>query len=213
MPNASAEVAATNGSASPLPKGKMPRGITAMGARPYRLQPIPTSLLRSGAYTVRTDLASDGAAVPELAESIAAAGIIEPLVVRQADDGTYEVVAGERRLLAARSLQLREVPRIVTECTKNEALMISLTENVQRTDLNPMEKAYGLSRLLEDFALTQEEIGWRIGMSQSAIAHHLRLLVLPAEVQELIKNGTLSMGHGKVLAGLGDKKQAVALAL
>jgi ParB family chromosome partitioning protein len=150
--------------------------------------------------------------IAELADSIAASGIIEPIIVRPGSGGAFEVIAGERRLIAAKALRLPEVPCIVRACSHGEALMMSLTENLQRSDLNAIEKARGFRRLLDEFRLTQAEIGKRIGMSQSAIAHHLRLLVLPPEVQSLIEQGSLSMGHGKLLAGIADADQSLELA-
>jgi ParB family chromosome partitioning protein len=134
-------------------------------------------------------------------------------VVRQAGPGVFTIIAGERRLAAARLLELTEVPCLVKNCTEQEALMIALTENIQRRDLTPIEKAKGLRRLQTDCHLSQEEIGKRIGMSQSAIAHYLRLLDLPREVQTLIDGGELSMGHGKVLAGVAREAQVTELAL
>ena len=145
----------------------------------------------------------------ELIASIESVGIIEPVVVRQVDTDAYVIVAGERRFRAARFLKLRQIPCVVTHCTDSEALVISLTENLQRSDLDPVEKAYALRRLIDEFALTQQEIGKRVGMSQSAIAHHLRLLTLPQEVRHLISEGALSVGHGKVLAGIADAHDAI----
>jgi ParB family chromosome partitioning protein len=149
----------------------------------------------------------------ELVASIASLGMIEPIVVRQVDSDAFVVVAGERRFAAAKLLNLKQVPCVVTQCSDSDALVISLTENLQRSDLDPIQKACALRRLLEDFALTQEQIGRRVGMSQSTIAHHLRLLSLPPGVQRLIGEGALSVGHGKVLAGMDDEHEAIDAAL
>jgi ParB family chromosome partitioning protein len=145
----------------------------------------------------------------ELVASIASVGIIEPIVVRQVEANAFEIVAGERRFAAAKLLELLQVPCVITQCSQSEALVISLTENLQRSDLDPVQKAYALRRLLHECALTQQEIGNRVGMSQSAIAHHLRLLSLPQEVLCLISEGALSVGHGKVLAGIADEHEAI----
>jgi ParB family chromosome partitioning protein len=188
----------------------MPRGMKEKRPRTnaHCLKVIDTVLIRSGDVGLRSDGAGEDESLSKLADSIASLGIIEPIVVKQVDAGAFIVVAGERRLAAARLLKLRQVPCVVRECSDGDALLISLTENLQRSDLDPIQKARALRRLLEDFALTQEDIGKRVGMSQSAIAHHLRLLALPDRVQRLISEGALTVGHGKVLAGM-DAEEAV----
>jgi ParB family chromosome partitioning protein len=191
----------------------MPRGIKERRVRTdgHCLKVIDTALIRSGDAGLRSDGAGEDGSLSELADSIASLGMIEPIVVRRVDAGAFVVVAGERRLAAARRLKLRQVPCVVRECSDGDALLISLTENLQRSDLDPIQKACALRRLLDDFALTQEHIGKRVGMSQSAIAHHLRLLALPDRVQRLISEGSLTLGHGKVLAGM-DAEEAVEAA-
>lgn len=191
----------------------MPRGMKqAMLMNQQCLRVIDTASLRSGAGS-RTDAVVVDESMSELVASIASLGIIEPIVVRQVEANTFVIVAGERRFNAARLLKLRQVPCVVRQCTDSEALVISLTENLQRNDLDPVEKARALRRLLDEFALTQQEIGKRVGMSQSAIAHYLRLLSLPQEVRRLISEGALSVGHGKVLAGIADEHDAIDAAL
>ena len=193
----------------------MPRGMMqpTRTKDPY-LKVIDTCLLRSGSDSgSRTSAFGADESMAELVTSIASLGIIEPIVVRQVGADVFVVVAGERRFAAARLLNLRQVPCVVTECSDSAALVISLTENLQRSDLDPIEKACALRRLLDDFALTQEEIGKRVGMSQSTIAHHLRLLSLPREVCRMISEGALSMGHGKALAGMDDQQEAIDAAL
>jgi ParB family chromosome partitioning protein len=177
------------------------------------LKVINTSLLRSGVCGSRSGSLRDDESTSKLVASIAALGIIQPITVRQVDTDTFVVVAGERRFAAARLLNLPQVPCVITQCSDSEALVISLTENLQRSDLDPIEKACALRRLLDDFELTQEQIGERVGMSQSTIAHHLRLLSLPLGVQRLISEGALSVGHGKVLAGVEDEHAAIDAAL
>ena len=150
----------------------------------------------------------DGAAdIAELAQSIKTSGIIEPIVVRPATEATYEIVAGGRRALAARSLALPSVPCIVRACSDEEAVVIGIVENLQRAELNPMDRARGISRL-RDHGRSQEEIGDALGMAQSSVAHHLRLLSLPAAVAEMLEQGQLTMGHGKILAALGPAAAA-----
>jgi len=191
----------------------MPRGMREKKTRKNGncLRVINTALIRSGESGLRSDTQDDDESISKLADSIASLGIIEPIVVRQVEASAFVVVAGERRLAAARLLNLSQIPCVVRECSDGDALLISLTENLQRSDLDPIQKASALRRLLEDFALTQEDIGKRVGMSQSAIAHHLRLLALPDRVQRLISEGALTLGHGKVLAGM-DADEAVKAA-
>jgi ParB family chromosome partitioning protein len=178
------------------------------------LKVIDTCLLRSSSDSgSRSNVCGADPSMAELVASIASLGIIEPIVVRQVAAEAFVVVAGERRFAAARLLDLRQVPCVVTQCSDSQALVISLTENLQRSDLDPIEKACALRRLLEDFALTREEIGKSVGMAQSTIAHYLRLLCLPGEVRRLISEGALSMGHGKVLASMDDEHEAIEAAL
>jgi ParB family transcriptional regulator, chromosome partitioning protein len=192
----------------------MPRGMEGQRrTREQCLKVIDTALLRSSDAASRSDSFGEDESMSELAASIASLGIIEPIVVRQVDADAFVVVAGERRFAAARLLNLSQVPCVVTQCSDSEALVISLTENLQRSDLDPIQKACALRRLLDDFALTQEQIGKRVGMSQSTIAHYLRLLTLPRGVQRLIGEGALSVGHGKVLAGMDDEDEAIDAAL
>jgi len=188
----------------------MPRGMKEEAStREQCLEVIDTALLRSSDSASRSRSFGEDESMSELVGSIASLGIIEPIVVRQAEAGAFVVVAGERRLTAAKLLNLRRVPCVVMQCSDGEAQVISLTENLQRSDLNPIEKASALRRLLDEFGLTQQEIGKRVGMSQSTIAHHLRLLSLPLEVRRLISEGALSVGHGKVLAAIGDEHKVI----
>jgi ParB family transcriptional regulator, chromosome partitioning protein len=192
---------------------KMPRGMKqATFTKEQSLRVIDTAALRSGAGS-RSDAFGEDESMSELVASIASVGIIEPIVVRQVEADVFIIVAGERRFTAAKRLNLRQVPCVVTQCSDSQALVISLTENLQRSDLDPVVKAGALRRLLDEFALTQQEIGKRVGMSQSAIAHHLRLLSLPQEVRRLISEGALSVGHGKVLAGISDENAVIEAAL
>jgi len=146
-----------------------------------------------------------------LAESIRRQGVLQPLVVRPWE-GRFQLVAGERRLRAARMAGLREVPVVVREASDRQMLALALIENVQRQDLGPMEKARGIARLTSEFGLTQEEAGRELGMSRSAVANFQRLLDLPGEIQEMLDSGKLAMGHGRALLGLADPQAMVRLA-
>jgi ParB family chromosome partitioning protein len=142
----------------------------------------------------------------QLSESIRSQGIIQPLVVRRADVG-YELVAGERRLRAARMAGLRNVPVVVKEVTDAEMLEMSIVENIQRENLNPMEESEAYHRLIDEFGLTQEKAAARVGKSRSAVANFLRLRQLPEPIKASIIDGKLSMGHARALLGADSAAQ------
>ena len=138
----------------------------------------------------------------ELAASIRENGLIQPLVVRDAGNGVYELIAGERRLHACKQAGLTHVPVVVRQATRRDMLQMALVENLQREDLNPIEEAEAYQRLANEFALTQEEIADRVGKSRASVANALRLLHLDAELRDLIAKGTLSAGHARALLGV-----------
>ncbi len=147
----------------------------------------------------------------ELASSLKRHGIVQPLLVRK-NGLRYTIVAGERRYRAARLAGLKTVPVVLTEANDDTLMEISLVENIQREDLNPIEEAAALKLLMQQHDLTQEEVSERVGKSRSAIANALRLLTLSKPVQAMVKDGTLSAGHGKMLAGVADAKLQKELA-
>ncbi len=147
-----------------------------------------------------------------LAESIKKHGIIQPVIVRKLTNGKYELIAGERRWRACRSLGYKTITAFVRDYQDLGAAAASLIENIQREDLNPLEEAGAYRRLIEKFALTQEEVADRIGKSRSLIANTLRLLALPAEIKEMINNGRISAGHARALLAIGDEGQQIAAA-
>lgn len=147
----------------------------------------------------------------ELAESIAQNGILQPLVVRP-HDGEYQIVAGERRYQAARRVGLPTVPVVVREVSDDEVLQLALIENLQRTDLNPMEAAQGYRALMDQNGLTQEELGKIVCKSRSAVANALRLLELPPEVRQMVEDGLLSAGHARAILSVRGDEGRVALA-
>ncbi len=138
----------------------------------------------------------------QLAESIKHSGIIEPLVVSPLEDGYYEIVCGERRWRAAKMVQLKQVPVIVKNLNDKQKRLLSLVENLQREDLNPIEEAEAYKKLIEEYNLTQEELSEFIGKDRSVIANTLRLLSLPHEVINFVRDGLISAGHARVLAGI-----------
>lgn len=140
----------------------------------------------------------------DMVASIRTYGILQPLVATPREDGLYEIVAGERRFRAARELGLKTVPTILRETKELERLELALIENLQREDLDPIERAGAYRKLLDEFGLTQEEAAKRLGKPRSAIANTLRILDLPVEVQRAVARGEISEGHAKVLAGLPE---------
>lgn len=151
------------------------------------------------------------AAIDQLAESIKEKGIIQPLLVSKNSEG-YELIAGERRWRAAQKAGLMEVPVVVRETDPNDRLELALIENIQRQDLNPIEEAEAYEKLIQEFGLSQEEVGRRVGKDRSSIANFLRLRKLPSQVQDKISEGGLSFGHGKCLLGLDSSQEQIALA-
>jgi ParB family chromosome partitioning protein len=154
----------------------------------------------------------DDTALAELAASIREHGVLQPLVVRPIDGGKHELVAGERRWRAARSIGLDQVPVVVRELDDRQAMEIALIENLQRSDLTPLEMAQGLKLLAEAFELTHEELAQRVGMSRSAVTNALRLLGLPTTIQAMLERGAISAGHARALLGCQDDDWQLAIA-
>lgn len=149
--------------------------------------------------------------IKDLAASINEYGIIQPIILRKIQD-TYEIIAGERRWRAARYIGLREVPAVIMDISDDKILEISLIENIQRDDLNPIEEANAYKKLIEDLKVTQEELSKKLGRSRVAITNSIRLLKLDEVVQQYIKDGLITEGHGRALAGIDDKKTQVEYA-
>ncbi|CAK9032998.1 Stage 0 sporulation protein J, partial [Durusdinium trenchii] len=147
----------------------------------------------------------------ELAASIKLAGLMQPIVVRPVDGGKFELIAGERRWRACRMAGLATVPAIVREADDRNSAELALIENVQRTDLNPIERANAFRALMGKFSMTQSDVADRVGLDRSSVANLLRLLELPEDIQNMISDGVLSAGHGKMLASVGDDSQRRAL--
>lgn len=145
-------------------------------------------------------------ALSELEASIREFGVLQPLLVRPMSDGSYKIVAGERRWRAARRAELTEVPVIIKSLTDAEAAAIALIENLQREDLNPVEEAAGIRKLIEEFGFTQEEAAEKLSKSRPAITNSLRLLSLPKDAMKLLEEGKISAGHARALLGLEDEK-------
>ena len=167
------------------------------------MQNVPLNKIRPSALQPRKQFSDES--LRELADSIREQGIVQPLIVRQRGD-FFELIAGERRWRAAQLLNLPQVPIIVREADDRSVLELALIENLQRENLNPIEEAHGYAQLAEQFQLTQEEISTKVGKSRAVVANALRLLKLPDSVQNLVRDGQISVGHAKVILGLPDEK-------
>lgn len=151
----------------------------------------------------------DTDALESLADSISQHGLLQPILVRKAESGFYQIIAGERRYRASKMAGLTEIPVVIIEADELKTAELAIVENVQREDLNPYEEAQAYASLMEDFDLTQEQVSERVGKSRSAIANTLRLLDLPDEVLEMLKTGDISAGHARALLALKDKEAIV----
>lgn len=164
------------------------------------LRKLPIDLLIPGKYQPRRNF--DPVILKDLANSIRAQGIIQPLVVRPLNNGNYEIIAGERRWRAAQLAELTEVPAIIREIPDEQAIALSLIENIQREDLNSIDTALGMKRLIDEFDMTHEGIAEVLGKSRTAVTNLLRLLALNTDVQLMLKEGKLDMGHARALLGV-----------
>jgi ParB family transcriptional regulator, chromosome partitioning protein len=172
------------------------------------VQEIKLNELRPNPYQPRKNFQPE--AIDELKESILEHGILQPIIVRKSIKG-YEIVVGERRFRAAKEANLETVPAVVRELTEQQMMELAVLENLQREDLNPIEEALAYQTLIEKLKITQEEVAKRLGKSRPHVANHIRLLSLPAKIQELIAAGKISMGHGRALLGLRQKAKIPAL--
>ncbi|MGB7062250.1 MAG: ParB/RepB/Spo0J family partition protein [Candidatus Zixiibacteriota bacterium] len=190
--------------------GESPEESVKAGEQPRQgLVNLRIDKIKSNPYQPRTKV--DEEKLSELAASIKEKGIIQPVVVRQVGE-EFELVAGERRLLAAKKLGWEEIPAVIAgKLSKEDMLELSLIENLQREDLNPIDAARGYKRLLEECLLTQAEVAQRIGKDRSSVANTLRILNLPDEVQELIGDGKLSEGHARAILSLSGEREQIAL--
>jgi len=175
------------------------------------LRNLPVEFLQRGRYQPRTDF--DPGALQELADSIKAQGVVQPIVVRPLGGDKYEIIAGERRWRAAQLAGLAEIPALVREIPDEAAIAVALIENIQREDLNPLEEAAALKRLTEEFGLTHQEVADAVGRSRVAVTNLLRLLDLHPDVKNYLQRGELEMGHARALAGLPLNRQPEAAAI
>lgn len=170
---------------------------------------LPISTLQPGKYQPRRDMKTEK--LTELADSIRAQGVIQPIVVRDIGGGKFEIIAGERRWRAAQLAELRDVPVVVREVDDRAVIAMALIENIQREDLNPLEEATSLQRLIDEFELTHQQAAEAVGRSRAAVSNLLRLLELPDAIRRLVEAGQLEMGHARALLTL-PAELAIALA-
>lgn len=173
-----------------------------------KLQNLPLDLIQRGAYQPRTDMHPER--LQELADSIQAQGVIQPIIVRSIGEGRYEIVAGERRWRAAQLAKLQEIPAVIREVPDDAALALALIENIQRENLNALEEASAYDRLLHEFQMTHQQIAQAVGKSRTTITNLLRLLELNDEVKPFLEHGDLEMGHARALLGLSGPAQTRA---
>ncbi|HEV2331007.1 MAG TPA: ParB/RepB/Spo0J family partition protein [Verrucomicrobiae bacterium] len=188
---------------APAASPTQPAAAPAVVDSRERVQKVPLDKIRPSAFQPRKQFSDES--LRELADSIREQGIVQPLIVRPRGD-FFELIAGERRWRAAQLLKLGEVPVIAREADDRTVLELALIENLQRENLNPIEEALGYSQLSNQFDLTQEEISAKVGKSRAVVANALRLLKLPATIQDFVRQGQISTGHAKVILGLADEK-------
>jgi len=194
-------------------KSGLGRGLDALlGGAPVdvvtekdKLKPLPIEYLKAGRYQPRKDF--DPVRLQELADSIGAQGVMQPILVRRVEANRYEILAGERRWRAAQLAGLHEVPAIIREVSDQAALAIALIENLQREDLNPLEEAEALRRLHQEFSLTHQQIADSVAKSRTTVTNLLRLNDLHADVKTLVRNNDIEMGHARAILALPDAQQ------
>jgi len=182
--------------------------VNAEATRDERVSTLPIEQIQRGRYQPRRDFDPDS--LRELADSISAQGVIQPIVVRPIEDGRFEIIAGERRWRASQQAGLADIPVVIRDVDEQSAIAIALIENIQRDDLNPLEEASALSRLLEEFGLTHQEVAEAVGKSRTTVTNLLRLLELNDDVKQNLQEGRLEMGHARALLGLKGPRQSTA---
>jgi ParB family chromosome partitioning protein len=195
-------------------KPKLGRGLDALlgsaienaASARDELKHVPVDLLQRGKYQPRTHMGE--AALQELSASIKAQGVVQPIVVRPIGSGRFEIVAGERRWRAAQMAGLHSIPAVVRDIPDEAAIAIALIENIQRENLNPVEEATALQRLIDEFGMTHQQTAESVGRSRAAVSNLLRLLTLNADVREMLEQGKMDMGHARALLALSGKAQS-----
>ncbi len=181
---------------------------TEQAASNNELRELPVDLMQRGKYQPRIDMHTES--LQELADSIRAQGVVQPIVVRPIGGGKYEIIAGERRWRASQLAGLHEIPAVVRDVSDSAAIAMALIENIQREDLNPLEEAHALQRLIDEFDMTHQQASEAVGRSRAAVSNLLRLQELNEDVQRMLVKGELEMGHGRALLGLRGTAQTAA---
>ena len=169
---------------------------------------LPVELIHRGQYQPRTRMDDD--ALSDLAESIRQQGVVQPILVRELSTSDYEIIAGERRWRASQLAGLTEIPAIVRKIPDETAMAVALIENIQRENLNPIEEAMGMQRLIEEFGMTQSQMAEKVGRSRTGVTNLLRLLNLEPSVREYLESGQIDMGHARALLGVSGRAQSDA---
>src|SRR5580692_3820197 len=201
----------------PTPSVPAPPAAPVSGPAGDRLTRLPLDILQRGRYQPRSHL--DEQALNELAASIRAQGVVQPIVVRPIEATTptggqrYEIIAGERRWRAAQLAQLADIPAIIRDVPDETAISVALIENIQRENLNPLEEARALERLISEFSMTHQQAADAVGRSRAAVSNLLRLLELPPEVCERLERREIEMGHARALLGLPQRRQQTEVAM
>lgn len=199
--NAEATALSASKTAVPIPAANVP-------ALPFR--DLPIDAISASPNQSRRNFAAD--ALNELADSIRAEGLMQPIVVREKEKGEFQLIAGERRWRACKSIGMKTIPARVMKASDASSAAMTLIENLQRENLDPIEEAFGIGSLMRDFNLTQEAVSERVGKARSSIANSLRLLSLDREIQGYISKGQISVGHAKVLLGIDNEMERLLLA-
>jgi ParB family chromosome partitioning protein len=197
-------------------KPRLGRGLDALlggalespAAGKEELRKLPVELLQRGKYQPRTHMHPE--ALQELANSIKAQGVVQPIVVRELPSGNYEIIAGERRWRAAQLAGLDTIPAVVRNIPDEAAIAVALIENIQRENLNPVEEATALQRLIDEFEMTHQQVAESVGRSRAAVSNLLRLLTLNPDVRQMLDEGKMDMGHARALLGLTGMAQSRA---
>lgn len=199
-----------------MDRPKLGRGLGVLLGRPTaepepteQVLHVPLASIRPNPWQPRTGVTEEG--LHGLVESIRANGILQPIVLRRLGDGAYEIVAGERRWRAAGLASLSEVPAVVRDVADNQMLLLALLENIQRENLNPIERAHGYTQLMKTFDWTQEQLAENIHEARATVANTVRLLELPQEIRDFVSRGTISAGHARAILALRDPEAQAKL--
>jgi ParB family transcriptional regulator, chromosome partitioning protein len=196
--------------APPAPSAATPAAPADVAPAPGPLRDLPIGAIHPNPYQPRRSFNPEE--LLELEQSLRASGLLQPITVRQGADGTYQLVAGERRLRAATRIGWSSIPAIIKDFDDRDMLVLAMVENLQRADLNPMDEALGYERLTRDFGHTQQQVADAVGKDRSTVANFLRLLTLPEGIRKLVRDGQLTLGHARALLALPNERAMIEAA-